>query len=70
MKLFRLQGLQVVKQDHLALESQEVESLADKPLLKRNSNQNIIQKSTTSKQVERIVVCYNDGTFSTYLNKN
>ncbi len=60
----------VVKQDHLALESQEVESLADKPLLKRNSNQNIIQKSTTSKQVERIVVCYNDGTFSTYLNKN
>ena len=60
----------VVKQDHLALESQEVESLADKPLLKRNSNQNIIQKLTTSKQVERIVVCYNDGTFSTYLNKN
>ena len=35
----------VVKQDHLSLESQEVESLADKPLLKRNSNQNIIQKS-------------------------
>lgn len=60
----------VVKQNHVALEPKEVESPPDNTLLKRNSNQNIIQKSTTSKQVERIVVCYNDGTFSTYLNKN
>lgn len=60
----------VVKQNHVALEPKEVESPPDNTLLKRNSNQNIIQKSTTSKQVERIIVCYNDGTFSTYLNKN
>jgi transcriptional regulator with XRE-family HTH domain len=60
----------VVKQDYVALEPKEVESPPDNTLPKRNSDQNIIQKPTTSKQVERIVVCYNDGTFSTYLNKN
>ena len=60
----------VVNQDHVTLEPHEEVSPPDKPLLKRNSNQNIIQKPTTSKQVERIVVCYNDGSFSTYLNKN
>jgi transcriptional regulator with XRE-family HTH domain len=37
---------------------------------KSTPSENIIHKSTTSKQVERIIVCYNDGTSSTYLNKN
>ena len=39
-------------------------------VLKSTPSENIIHKSTTSKQVERIIVCYNDGTSSTYLNKN
>lgn len=59
----------VVNQDNMASEPQEMESLPNKPLLKRNYNQDIIQKSTTSKEVERVVVCYNDGTLSTYVNK-
>jgi transcriptional regulator with XRE-family HTH domain len=37
---------------------------------KSTPSENIIHKSTTSKQVDRIIVCYNDGTSSTYLNKN
>lgn len=39
-------------------------------VLKSTPSENITHKSTTSKQVERIIVCYNDGTSSTYLNKN
>ena len=40
------------------------------PVPKNAPKEGIIAKSTTTKQVERIIVCYNDGTSSTYLNKN
>lgn len=40
------------------------------PAPKSTPTEGITQQSTTSKQVERIIVCYNDGTSSTYLNNN
>ena len=40
------------------------------PVPKNAPKEGGIVESTTTKQVERIIVCYNDGTSSTYLNKN
>ena len=37
---------------------------------KNAPKKDIIYKSTTTKQVERIIVCYKDGTSSAYLNEN
>ena len=51
--------------DHL----EEVKA-AEISMPKSTPDEDIIHKSTTSKQVERIIVCYNDGTSSSYLNKN
>ncbi len=49
---------------------QEEVKTTEIPVQKNTPKEGIIAKSTTTKQVERIIVCYNDGTSSTYLNKN
>ncbi len=56
--------------EDIATDLQEEVKPAEIPLPKSTPSEDIIHKSTTSKQVERIIVCYNDGTSSTYLNKN
>ena len=56
--------------EDIATDLQEEVKPAEIPVPKSTPSEDIIHKSTTSKQVERIIVCYKDGTSSTYLNKN
>ena len=56
--------------EDIATDLQEEVKPAEIPVPKNIPSEDIIHKSTTSKQVERIIVCYNDGTSSTYLNIN
>lgn len=57
-------------QEDIVTIQEDLVKLNENSVPKSTPSENIIHKSTTSKQVERIIVCYNDGTSSTYLNKN
>lgn len=58
------------KQESIPTDDQSEIKPTEIPAPKSTPTEGITQQSTTSKQVERIIVCYNDGTSSTYLNNN
>ena len=57
-------------QESIANDDQSEIKPTEIPAPKSTHTEGITQQSTTSNQVERIIVCYNDGTSSTYLNNN
>lgn len=57
-------------QEDIVTDQEDLVKSDENPVPKSTPPENLIHKSTPSKQVERIIVCYNDGTSSTYLNKN
>ena len=48
----------------------EPEATETKPIAKSTSQEETNHTKTSSNDVERVIVCYKDGTSSTYLNKN
>jgi transcriptional regulator with XRE-family HTH domain len=57
-------------QDEKVPTSLEPEIKAASPESKSTPQAHISHKETSSNDVERVIVCYKDGTSSTYLNKN
>ena len=57
-------------QSFLPTAFQEEVKTTEVPVPKNAPKEDIIAKSTTKKQVERIIVCYKDGTSKAYLNEN
>jgi transcriptional regulator with XRE-family HTH domain len=57
-------------QDKKGATSQEPEAADTKPISRSTSLEDTSLTKTNSKVVERVIVCYKDGTSSTYLNKN
>jgi hypothetical protein len=57
-------------QDEKAATPLEPEITATSPESKSTPQAHISHNETSSNDVERVIVCYKDGTSSTYLNKN
>jgi transcriptional regulator with XRE-family HTH domain len=57
-------------QDEKVPTSLEPEITASSPESKSTPQAHISHKETSSNDVERVIVCYKDGTSSIYLNKN
>jgi transcriptional regulator with XRE-family HTH domain len=57
-------------QEEKVITSQEPEATDTKPISRSTSLEDTGHTKTSSKDVERVIVCYKDGTSSTYLNKN